>query len=258
VLPSRYRHLYLPLRGAGRAEPHLLAKYAVRYAKGEEELVGVRAWPLTGAGAREALEAEPLEVDEQAIGEAAPSGIRYGELPAWLDEAGARELERAIKSRLPDKLTLAGFRDPVTGESSRPGEAREAFAARLAAAGGGDKARALADKLDKKRRDLAQREQEVAGRRQEKWLAVGSAVLRNIGVLMGKKRSVTGVSSVLTKNRMEDSAEARVEALRAELAALEAQLAAATEVDPSRFEEATLAPLRGGVTLLRDELVWVC
>jgi hypothetical protein len=258
VLPAGYRHLYLPLRGEGRAEPHLLVKYAVRYAKGGDELTGVRAWPLVGESALEVLEAEPLLVEEQAITEAAPPGIRYGALPGWLDERGARELERALKARLADKLTLGGFRDPATGDCSLPGETREAFAARLAAAGGGDKARALAEKVEKKRRDLALREQEVAGRRQEKWLAVGSAVLRNLGVLMGKKRSVTGVSSVLTKHRLEDSAEARLEALRAELSSLEAQLSAAVEVDPARLEEATLAPLPGGVTLLRDELVWVC
>jgi methionine synthase II (cobalamin-independent) len=74
---------------------------------------------------------------------------------------------------------------------------------------------------------------------------------------MGRKRSVTGVSSVLTKNRMEDTAEARVEALRAEVQALEAQYAAAVLVDPTRFEELVAAPVRGGVTLLRHELVWV-
>ena len=95
------------------------------------------------------------------------------------------------------------------------------------------------------------REQEVTGRRQEKWMAVGSAVLNNIGLIFGKKRSVTGVSSVLTKNRMEDNAEARLEQLRAEIAALETQLAQASEVDPARFEEQALAPVRGGVTLLR-------
>jgi hypothetical protein len=238
------------------AEAYVLAKYAARY-KGSDEATGVRAWPLAGASALEALEAEPLTLDEKAIKEEAPDGIRYGELPAWLDDGAARELERALKTRLPDKLALAAFRDPVTGETSRPGEAREAFAARLAAESGGDKARGLALKLEKKKSDLAVREQEVAGRRQEKWLAVGSAVLKNIGLLMGRKRSVTGVSSVLTKNRMEDTAEARLEALRSEVAALEEQQRAAVEIDPARFEETAAAPVRGGVALLRQELVWV-
>jgi DNA helicase HerA-like ATPase len=256
VLPAPFRHLYLSRHGGRIAAPHLVVKYAARY-KDEDEATGVRAWPLGGASAFEALETEPLEIDEAALTEQGPEGLRYGELPAWLDEKGARELERALKTRLPDKLTLGALRDPATGTVSRPGESREAFAARLAAAGGGDKARALAARLEKKRSDLAVREQDVAGRRQEKWLAVGSAVLKNIGVLMGRRRSVSGVGAVLTKNRMEDTAEARLEALRAELAALEQQLAEAVEVDPARLEALSLSPVRGGVTLLREELVWV-
>ncbi len=256
VLPAPFRQLFFSRHGGRIAEAHVLVKYAARY-KGSDESVEVRAWPLAGASALEALEAEPLAVDEKALAEAAPAGLRYGELPGWLDDGGAKELERALKARLPDKLTLTALRDPVTGETSRPGEARQEFAARLATAGGGATARTLAEKLAKKRHDLATREQEVAGRRQEKWLAVGSAVLKNVGLLLGKKRSVTGVSSVLTKNRMEDTAEARLEALRSEVLALERKLAEATEIDPARFEELALSPVRGGVTLLREELVWV-
>ena len=101
------------------------------------------------------------------------------------------------------------------------------------------------------------REQEASGRRQEKWMALGSAVLKNIGLLTGRRRSVSGVSSVLSKNRMEDNAEARVEALRAELAQLEQQLAAATQVDPARLEEQALVPARGSVKLLRCDFLWV-
>ncbi len=147
------------------------------------------------------------------------------------------------------------FRDPVTKSVSKPGETREAFAARIGT--GGDAADKLRQKLDKKRADLAVREQEVAGRKQEKWLAIGSAVLSNIGLLTGRKRSVSGVGSVLSKNRMEGTAEARLEALRAEAAELERQLAEATVVDPARFAEESLAPVRGGVGLLRYDLVWV-
>ena len=77
------------------------------------------------------------------------------------------------------------------------------------------------------------------------------------GLGFGKKGTVTGVSSVLTKNRMEDNAEARLEQLRAEVAGLESELAQASEVDPARFEEQAVAPVRGGVTLLREDLVWV-
>ena len=256
VLPPPYRHFYLPRHGGQIGEPHVLVKYVARY-KGTDEATGVRCWPLGGTSALESLESEPLSVDEKALLEAAPDGLRYGELPTWLDGDAAREIERALKARLPDKLTLPAFHDPVTDETSRPGETREAFAERLKAAGGGERTRALAEKIEKKRKELAVREQEVAGRRQEKWVAVGSAVLQNIGLVFGRKRTISGVSSVLTKNRMEDTAEARQEALRAEVEALEAQYAADALVDPARFEPLVTAPVRGGVTLLRHELVWV-
>jgi hypothetical protein len=254
VLPAPFRSLYLPRRSGQVAAAHLLVKYAVRY-KGTDEVVGVQAWPLGGATPADTLEAEPLEVDEAAVVPTAPSGLRYLDLPGWLAASGAKGIEKALRERLDDKLAAKVLRDPVTKAVSAPGEAREAFAARVG--GGGDAASALRQKLEKKRAELSVREQEVAGRKQEKWLAIGTAVLSNIGLLTGRKRTVTGVGSVLSKNRMEGTAEARLEALRAEVADLERQLGETTKVDPARFVEEVLAPVRGGVGLLRYDLVWV-
>jgi DNA helicase HerA-like ATPase len=254
VLPPPFRHLYLARRSGQVAAPHLLVKYAVRY-KDLDEVVGVRAWPLGGATPADTLEAEPIEVDEASVVADAPAGLRYLDLPGWLAASGAKGVERALRDRLDDQLGVTVFRDPLTKAASKPGETREAFAARIGA--GGDAADKLRQRLDKKRAELAVREQEVAGRKQEKWLAIGSAVLNNIGLLTGRKRSVSGVGSVLTKNRMEGTAEARLEALRAEAAELERQLAEATVVDPARFVEESLAPVRGGVGLLRYDLIWV-
>jgi hypothetical protein len=254
VLPPPLRHLYLSKRGGTVGTPHLLVKYAVRY-KGVDETIGVRGWPLTGATPADSLESEPIEVDEAAVTADPPAGLRYLDLPAWLAAAGARGIERALRERLDDQLGVTVFRDPVTRGVSLPNETREVFAARVGA--GGDAADRLRQKLEKKRGDLAMREQEVAGRKQEKWLAVGSAVLRNIGLLTGRRRSVSGVGSLLTKNRMEGTAEARLEALRTDVAELERQLAEATVVDPARLVEETLAPVRGGVGLIRYDLIWV-
>jgi hypothetical protein len=256
VLPPPFRHLYLAKRGGQIAASHLLVKYAVRY-KGVDEAIGVRAWPLGGATPADALEAEPFEVDEKVIVADAPAEVRYLDLPAWLPSAGAKGVERALRRRLDDQLTVTVFRDPVTDATSLPGETRQAFAARVASGGGGGAAETLRQRLDKKRAELAMREQEVAGRKQEKWLAVGTAVLKNIGLLTGRKRTVSGVSSVLTKNRMEGTAEARLEALRADVAELERQRAEVSEVEPERLTEETLAPVRGGVDLLRYDLLWV-
>ena len=53
------------------------------------------------------------------------------------------------------------------------------------------------------------------------------------------------------------SLRADIEALRAETAELERQLAEATEVDTARLAEESLVPVRGGVELIRYEIVWV-
>jgi DNA helicase HerA-like ATPase len=254
VLPAPFRHLYVKERGGEVATPHVLVKYAVRY-KGIDEVVGVRAWPLGGATAADTLEADPVDVDEGRVVASAPAGLRYLDLPAWVASSGAKGVEKALRERLDDKLEVTVFRDPVTMSVSTPGETREVFAARVG--GGGDAAERLRQRLEKKRADLAVREQEVAGRKQEKWLAIGSAVLSNIGLLTGRKRSVSGVGTVLSKNRMEGTAEARLEALRAEVGELERQLAEVTVVDPARLVEESLAPVRGGVELIRYELIWV-
>jgi hypothetical protein len=101
------------------------------------------------------------------------------------------------------------------------------------------------------------REQDLTGRKSEKWMALGSAVLQNIGLFTGRKRTISGAGTVLTKSRLEDTAEARVEALRAEVAQLEQEAAAHATIDPGRFAEQELVPAKTGVKLLRYDLLWV-
>jgi hypothetical protein len=256
VLPPPFKHNYLPKYGAELADPFLLVKYAVRY-KRMTEVIATRGYPLAVGSVAEVLEAEPVEIDEKAITATAPPGVRYAELPGYLAEAGAKGLEKTLKDRLPDKLAVVTYVDPVTKSDSEPGEDRAAFAARLQAAAGGAVAERLRDQLEKKQRDLAAREADLSGRKTEKWTAFGTAVLQNIGLFTGRKRTITGASTVLSKNRMENNAEARVEALRAEVADLNQQLAEVQAVDPARFEEETLVPARTAVKILRYDLVWV-
>jgi hypothetical protein len=256
VLPPPFEHNYLPKYGAEMADPFLIVKYAVRY-KGMAERIGVRLYPLGVGGVAEILEADPIEIDEGAVRATPPKGVRYSDLPGYFAEVGAKGIERTLKERLADKLAVPTYLDPVTKERSEPGEDRTAFAARLQAAGGGASAVRLRDKLDKKQRDLAAREADLSGRKTEKWTAIGSAVLQNIGLLTGRKRTISGAGAVLSKNRMENNALARVEALRAEVADLGRQLADAETIDHARFEAETLVPARTAVKVLRYDLVWV-
>ena len=87
-------------------------------------------------------------------------------------------------------------------------------------------------------------------------MALGSAVLSNIGLFTGRKRTISGAGTVVSKNRMEGTAEARVEALKAEIADLEQELAAHSTVDPERLQSTTVVPTRdaGEAAALRHRL----
>jgi hypothetical protein len=254
VLPAPFHHSYFSRYGGELADPYLLVKYAVRY-KDAGETVGVRAYRLGGSSAREVLESEPLAVDESALTPQPAKPVRHADLPSWFAATGARGIEKALNERLPDKLALSLWYDPVTKAASRAGEDKAAFAARLQT-GGGAGAK-IQDKLERKRRELATAEQELAGRKTEKWAALGTAILANIGLVTGRKRTITGAGSVLTKNRMENTAESRVEALRAEVAELEGELGGPGGIDPERLQVRAVEPGRSDVKLLRYDLVWV-
>jgi hypothetical protein len=253
--PAELEQLFLDAPG-NPARPHLMVKYAVRY-KGSEERVEARAWPLAGATLGEDLESPSQPVDESHVASVAPPGATWASAPAWVASVKAREVERVVKDRLPDKLAVKSWSDPRTKMRSQPGETLEAFAARVAAAGGGPAAARLAVKLEKKKRDLQAKEEEVSARRNETWAAVGGAVLSNIGILMGRKKTISGAGGVLSKNRMQDAAEAKVAALKAEVAQLEQELAAARDVDVARFASETLVPLKSGFSVLRTALLWM-
>lgn len=256
LLPAAFEPHYLRREGGNLARLHLVVKHAVKY-KGAGESVGASAWPLSpeAATAAEALEAERLELEDDGLGEEAPEGLTYAELPAWLDGGAAKAIDKALRERLADKLPLRVWSDPDTGERSEPGEEREAFAERLRSLDGGKVARKLRERIEKKTKALSVLEEEVEGRRQEKWLAIGKAVLKVTG-LLGRRRSSSGVSTVLTKDRLEDKAEARMEGAEAELEALKKELAEILEVDPGRFQEESLTPSRSGVKVLRRDLAW--
>jgi len=257
IVPSGLAQSFLKHFGGERADPYLLVKYAVRY-KGMDESVGLRAWPLDAASAAELFDGDELAVDEAQLSEAPPPGIGYAELPAYLSARDAeRSLEKAIKDRLPGELAGTVWTDPLTKATSQLGEDRAAFATRLGQNAAAAPAARLRERLEQKKGELEAKQRDLEGRRTEKWVALGSAVLSNIGLFTGRKRTISGAGTVLSKNRMEGTAESRVEALKAEIADIEQELAAHTSVDPERLQSTTVVPTRTQVKLLRYGIVWV-
>jgi hypothetical protein len=257
VVPAGLAQSFLNHFGGERADPYLLVKYAVRY-KGMDESVGLRAWPLDAGSAAELFDGDELSVDEAQLSEAPPAGIGYAELPPYLgDRDAVRSLEKAIKDRLPGELAGTVWSDPLTKATSQLGEDRAAFATRLGQNAAAAPVARLRDRLEQKKGELEAKQRDLEGRRTEKWVALGSAVLSNIGLFTGRKRTISGAGTVVSKNRMEGTAEARVEALKAEIADLEQELAAHRSVDPARLQATTVVPTRTQVKLLRYGLVWV-
>jgi hypothetical protein len=56
---------------------------------------------------------------------------------------------------------------------------------------------------------------------------------------------------------MEKTAESRFESLKAEIAGLEADLAALSQVDPARLEEKALKPAKADITVMRQDVLWI-
>jgi hypothetical protein len=261
-LPAPWRHNYFARHGGELAEPHLLVKYSARYAKGGEEVVRLRAFPLDAGSAAEVLDSDAIDVAEDKLATEAPAGLRYGELPAFMAAGNAaRAVEKALKDRLADTLEATVWFDPVTQRYAEPEEDAEAFAGRLLSHGPGPDEAKLRERLDRKKRDLAAAEQELSGRKTSKWMTVGTAILD--GILSGgrgfsrTRRGLSRVGTVLNQDRMENAAEARVEDLRAEVADLDRQVTALMAVDSTRFEQKTVTPLKKDVDLLRYDLLWV-
>ena len=179
-LPSAWPARWVEKRDADIASPALFVKYAVRFRLGN----GV---PPGGDG-REALPAGRVRrgrsrgrgLSIAAAGESARRGarraLRYsGTARRGSGAAGVKAVEKAVRSRLPDKLATTLLRDPVTGALSLPGESAEDFA--RARGAGAEPPAALRDRLEKKRRDLAAAEAGEQGRSMETIASIGTAAL---------------------------------------------------------------------------------
>ena len=270
VLPPPFKHLYFRKYGAAQAEPHLLVKYAYRL-KDQDEVIGVRLYPLGVPSPAEILDAEHLEVeDEDAITAEPPARARYGDLPSFLASVGARGLERAVKERLADEFSMTVLLDSVTKVQSLPGESAEDFEKRLEASVSNAEAERLRERLQRKQRDLQKATQDLEGRAQEKKAAILKGAIEVgaslFGSLFGGRRSsassairkgASAVGGVTSKNRMEDNAGSRVAALEHEISDIESAIEEAGDVDPSRFEAKTVAPAKTATRLLRYDIVWV-
>ncbi len=264
-LPAPLRARYLNLRGGSMAEPYVVVRAAVRYKAGgvsTDEIQRTLSFRMTpDVTALEMLEQEPSELDDGRLSDSVPAGVSFGDLPSFLGgRDGAKALERALRDRLDDRLQAELVYDPVTKRFANLGEEESSFAARLVSTPGvSSKRQAIETKIAKIQRDIATKEQEVKGRKWEKWFSLFTVLFRNLGSLGGSKRrvSTTGMGGVLTKNRMENTAEQRKATLEVQLKDLQQQLDDLATPDASRFERRVIKPAKTDVSIIRYDIAWV-
>ncbi|HWC29423.1 MAG TPA: helicase HerA-like domain-containing protein [Dehalococcoidia bacterium] len=261
-LPAPLRSRYLELHGGNIAHPHLYVKAAVRYKVGTvhtDESQHSLAFRLDAdSSPAEVVTAEPLTVDDDAIADAPASAVTYAALPMYIASQGVRTIERALRERLDDQFALELLYDPETKMVSMPTEGPDDFALRVANAPAvANKRRTLETRLQSKRAALSTKQGEVKARGMEKWASIGTSILSNMSIFTGRKRTVTGVGGVLSKQRMESTARSTTERLQQEIEALEEQLASLADVDTLRFETRAVKPTRNDVSILRYDILWV-
>ncbi len=264
LLPAPLKPRFVRRHGGTFAEPYLFVKAGVRYKTGStasDEATREMAFPLAeDVTPGQLLESDPVDLLEREIDERTPPGLEFAELPRFLHVDGVKAIERTLRDRLDDRLAIEVLYDPKTRQGGRPGEDSAAFAARLAdVPQAQSRRRTLEERLSRKRADLDIKDQELKGRRFEKWASVGTAILSNIGLFTKKSRRVNtgGIGSVLSKNRMEGTTAQRKEKLQSEIKDIEEQLAELEEVDPARFESRTVKPAKTDVSLIRYDVVWL-
>jgi hypothetical protein len=261
-VPAPLRSRYLNSNGGNVANPYLYVKTAVRYKVGTvstDETQHSFAFRLDpDSSPAEVVTAEPVEVDEQAISDTPLADVSYSQLPVYVATQGTKALEKALRDRLDDQFALELLYDAQTKMVSMPEESAEAFALRVANAPAiASKRRTLETRLQSKRATLSAKQEEIKARGLEKWASLGTSILSNMSILTGRKRSVTGVGGVLSKQRMESTARSTSEKLQAEIADLEQQLSELVDVDPLRFETRPIKPARNDVAVLRYDILWI-
>jgi hypothetical protein len=260
--PAPMRTLFLNQNGGNLATPYLFVKAAVRYkvarSAGDETSHAIAFRLDRDVGPVETMSGVPISVDEADLSQNAPDGVTYSDLPAYLITDGAKGVERVLKQRLDDVFATDLYYDPQTKLVSAPNESMEAFTARVEDTPVvSAKRKALETKLRAKQQALGAKQEDVKARGFEKWASLGTSILSNISIFTGRKRSVTGLGGILSKNRMEGNARNQVEKLQAEVAQIESDLELLGDVDPTRFETRTVKPNATDVAILRYDIVWV-
>lgn len=261
-LPSPWKGKYVSRRGEPSAAPHLYVHATARYKLGRsDEVTETRhlLFPVAGTASwADVVEGQWLESYEGELTDEAPMPVEREDPPGFVFTDGPKGAEKALKSRLDDRLAVDVYYDPQTKTWSRPHESVDDFAARVRLSpANADQRRRLQQQLADKRNTLSIRRDEARGRKFEKFTTLGATLLDGL-TGRGRRRSARTIASTMaTKSRMESTAQGRVDQLEQQVFDLEEKLRALDDVDLLRFEMKTVKPTQSDVSIVEHDIAWV-
>lgn len=261
-LPRPWKGKYVSRRGESRAAPYLYVHATARYKLGRsDETTETRhlLFPLAGTTAwGDVVEADWLESFEGEPTDDPPMQVVREDPPGFVFSGGPKGAEKALKSRLDDRLAVDVYYDPPTKTWGRPHESVDDFAARVRMSpANADQRRRVQQQLADKRNTLSIRRDEARGRKFEKLTHLGATLLDGL-TGRGRRRSARTIASTMaTKSRMESTARGRVDQLEQQVFELEEKLRALDDIDLLRFEMKTVKPAQSEVAIIATDIAWV-
>jgi hypothetical protein len=230
--------------------------------------------------------AEAVEIPPDQLQSDAPAGATYAEVPSPATKARSYAAwSKQFATWLTVSQGMAVMVSPTTGEVSRPDESERDFRGRLQHAGRevrddaveklrrkyAPKQAALQERLRRAKQALDRETEQASGAKIQTAISFGATL---VGALFGRKtisastvgRATTAARSVGRTIKESDDigrAQETVEAINAQIQALDAEVAAetaalqtSTDVSSEVLETVTLKPKRAGVTVKLVALVW--
>jgi hypothetical protein len=268
-------------------EPRIGARVRAHFVDAKAGLDAWESWyylaPLTDGGP-DWPSAEVLKAGEPTFADAPAEGARFVEPPSAALAAGSyRDWARELEQHVYRSETIAVFHCPLLGVSAAPGGTEGEFRAHISlalrekrdAAVEGlreryqKKLRALGDRRRRAEQKLEREKTQAAQQTTSSVLDVGGSLL---GVLFGSRRSSAArkasaaARSVGRASKERDDvrhAEADLEALNEQLAALEAELdseirSLSAELEPAAvpIERRDVRPRKADLSVEEPSLVW--
>ncbi len=298
ILPPEISQFFVPLRGSQPSdstlvyEPRLVASAGVHFLDGRKKIDESRDLTVLVPISDDAI---PIEWDDVVIADLAPddleataeTGGTFGELPAPASQAkNYKKWQKDFETWVYQNHTFEIWKSPAFKITSNPGESERDFRLRVQQLARetrdaetetlrkkyATKMAGIEDRIRRAEQAVAREEEQARQQKFQTVISLGATVL---SAFLGRKAvsgssitkatsTIRGMSRSMKESQDIDRAEDTVEALKQQLAALEAEftkeaeiLAAQSQAQSETLETITIRPKKSDITVELFGLGWV-